>query len=171
LQVTIEDIKLDIGSKRKSAALDGVRKARTQLNPKASSKMLPSCRDDKICTDILGEISKTLDPLEASLRDSIEYMNGSEQERAALDKAYVAQGSISQKITALQEQMVPKDYKALVPPEYNDLPQLEGRVTVEFVLKKDGGAPFNVNGQNYPQAKLVMIIDGYTGTYVYIVII
>jgi hypothetical protein len=164
LQVTIEDIKLDIGSKRKSAALDGVRKARTQLKQKAA-KMLPSCRDDKICTEILGLISKKLDPLEASLRDSIEYMNGSEQERAALDKAYEAQSSISQQITALEEQMVPKGYKAQVPPEYDDLPQLEGRATVEFLFKKSEGAPFNVNGQNYPQAKLIMIIDGYTGTW------
>lgn len=127
--------------------------------------MLPSCRDDKFCADVIAQISKKLDPLEASLRDSVEYMNGSEQERAALDKAYAAQSDISQKITALQEQMVPSGYKAQVPPEYDDLPQLEGRATVEFLFKKDGGAPFNVNGQNFPQAKLTMIIDGYTGKW------
>ena len=48
-----------------------------------------------------------------------------------------------------------------VPEEYSDLPQLKGRATIEFVLRKPDGAPFDVEGTNYPEAKLTMIIDGY----------
>lgn len=127
--------------------------------------MVPSCRDEKTCLEVIQAMSNNLDPLEAALRDSTTTGSGSEQERAALDKAYEAQSSISKQLTMLEEQMVPKGYKAQVPEEYKDLPQLEGRATIEFLLKKEGGAPFNVNGQNYPQAKLTMIIDGYTGMY------
>lgn len=127
--------------------------------------MVPSCRDEKMCLEVIQAISNNLDPLEAALRDSTSTGSGSEQEREALDKAYEAQRAISKQLTKLQEQMVPKGYKAPVPEEYKDLPQLEGRATVEFVLKKEGGAPFNVNGENYPEAKLTMIIDGYTGMY------
>jgi len=30
-------------------------------------------------------------------------------------------------------------------------------------LKKPDNGPFDVNGPNYPKAKLVMVIDGYAG--------
>ena len=163
MQSTIEDIKLDIGSKRKLAALDGVRKSRTIVKQKGS-KMVPSCRDGAACTKILESITKDLDPLESALRDSVDYMNGSEQERTALDKAYEAQKVLANEVGTLEEQMIPAGYKAAVPQEYSDLPQLEGRATVEMVLKKPDNGPFDVNGQNYPSAKLVMVIDGYTGT-------
>jgi hypothetical protein len=44
------------------------------------------------------------------------------------------------------------------------LPQLKKRATVEMVVKKgEAGATFERNGVNIPQAKMVMIIDGYAG--------
>jgi len=124
--------------------------------------MVPSCREGAVCTSLLGKISAELDPLESALKDSVEYFNGSEQERAALDKAYAAQETIAKQVGAVEEQMVPAGYKAQVPEEYSDLPQLEGRATVEMMLQKPDNGPFDVNGQNYPKAKLVMVIDGYT---------
>ncbi len=126
--------------------------------------MTPSCRDAKVCTELLGKITDELDPLERSLKESVETFNGSEQERAALDKAYVSQELIAKQVGLVEENMVPSGYKAAVPSVYNDLPQLEGRATVEMIFKKPDNGPFNVNGQNYPTAKLVMVIDGYTGT-------
>jgi len=164
LQSTVYDIKIDIGSKRKNAALDGVKKARNMVKTKANSKvmMIPSCRDANVCTDLLAKISTELDSLERALKDSVESFNGSEQERAALDKAYESQEIIAKQIGLVEENMVPAGYKATVPLQYSDLPQLEGRATVEMVFKKPDNAPFNVNGQNFPKAKLTMVIDGYT---------
>ena len=164
LQESLETVKYDIASKRKSAALDGVKTSHTWLVPKKSEKLIVSCRSPQVCTEILAKMDEALDPLTVALKESQEAFTGSEQEREALDKAYKAQQVASDYLTQLEEQMVVEGYVTPVPPEYSDLPQLKKRATVEMVFKKgQSGAQFNVNGVNYPEVKLVMIIDGYTG--------
>jgi peptidylprolyl isomerase len=160
LQATVETINLDMGSKRKQAALDGVRKTRTIISQKQKD-LTSSCRDASKCTSILNSLKDTLDPLEASLKDSLDAFQGSEQERAALDAAYAKQHQAAEFIGALEEQMIPAGYVTPVPEDYDDLPQLKGRATVEMTFRKPDGGPFNVNGQNYPSAKMTMVIDGY----------
>jgi peptidylprolyl isomerase len=156
-------INTDIGSKRKLAALDGVKKSRIILGSSKAKSMTASCRDSSQCEKIIGTMQDTLTPLEGALQDSLNAFTGSEQERTALDLAYGKQKELAKSLTALEEQMVPAGYRTQVPAEYNDLPQLLGRATVEMTFKKEDGAPFNVNGVNYPSAKLVMVIDGYVG--------
>jgi len=161
LQRVVEAIRYDIASKRKSAALDGVKQTKTILKS-STSKLLPSCRSSSVCTDILSKMDTQLSPLELALKESLDTMQGSDQERKALDDAYKAHDKVLTSLTELEEQMVPAGYKTIVPAEYSDaLPQLQGRATVEMTFKKPDGAPFNVNGLNYPQAKMKMIIDGY----------
>ena len=160
LQATIEDIRYDISSKRKAAALDGVKKTKTLLAK--PDKYTSSCRQADVCSDAVSKMQADLDPLANALKDSQDSPVGSEQERSALDSAYAYQKKVVDQLNTLEEQMVPAGYKTPVPAEYSDLPQLQGRATVEMVLKKaDGKSPFNVEGQNYPQAKLVMVVDGY----------
>lgn len=161
LQATVENIKQDVASKRKTAALDGMKETRKQLEKKAS-KISASCRDQSFCTSVLNEMSENTKPLEEALRASVDTLAGSEQERAALDKAYNAQIKLSRQLTTLEEQMVPAGYEAPVPEIYSDLPQLKGRATVEMVLKKPQNAPFDVEGTNFPEAKMTMVIDGFT---------
>lgn len=161
LQRVVESIRQDIASKRKSAALDGVKESKKILN-KSASKLTPSCRSSSICTEIISNMDAQLTPIEIALKESQETMNGSDQERKALDDAYKAHDKVLSYLNDLEEQMVPTGYKTSVPSEYNDaLPQLQGRATVEMTFKKPDGAPFNVKGLNYPQAKMKMIIDGY----------
>eukprot|EP00980_Cylindrotheca_fusiformis_P005338 scaffold1138_cov128-Cylindrotheca_fusiformis.AAC.20 len=165
LQEALETIKYDIGSKRKSAALDGVKKSKRYLSGKTAEKMTKACRSPAVCSDLLTEIDASLEPLSVALKQSQDAFTGSEQERTALDNAYDAQQQATEALTKLEEQMVPEGYETPVPPEYSDLPQLKKRATVEMVLKKgEAGAQFDINGQNYPEARLKMIIDGYTGT-------
>ena len=57
-------------------------------------------------------------------------------------------------------------YVTPVPSDYDDLPQLQGRATVEMVVKKAGGEQFDIEGALYPEAKMKMIIDGYAGELV-----
>ena len=52
-------------------------------------------------------------------------------------------------------------YETPVPSDYDDLPQLKGRATVEMVVKKAEGEKFDIEGQLYNEAKMKMIIDGY----------
>eukprot|EP00584_Thalassiosira_punctigera_P015744 CAMPEP_0172554080 /NCGR_PEP_ID=MMETSP1067-20121228/53109_1 /TAXON_ID=265564 ORGANISM="Thalassiosira punctigera, Strain Tpunct2005C2" /NCGR_SAMPLE_ID=MMETSP1067 /ASSEMBLY_ACC=CAM_ASM_000444 /LENGTH=466 /DNA_ID=CAMNT_0013342389 /DNA_START=166 /DNA_END=1566 /DNA_ORIENTATION=+ len=160
LQKSIEDIRINIQSKRKAAALDDLKKARGFINTK-ESKLTASCRDAKICSDILASMKDKLEPLEGSLKASADYMNGSDQERDALDKSYKTQDLIQKELTTLQEQMIPPGYETPVPSDYADLPQLKGRATVEMTLRKPDGEKFDIEGALFKEANMKMIIDGY----------
>ena len=103
-----------------------------------------------------------LDPESANVAESQQFGSGSDQERAALDKAYKLQSDLQKLLTSLEEQMVPAGFATPVPEEYGDLPQLRGgRAVVEFVLNKPNGAPFDVEGVNFDQAKMTMVIGEY----------
>ena len=49
-----------------------------------------------------------------------------------------------------------------VPSEFAELPKLNKRAVVEFTLKKEGGAQFDIDGNLFKEGKLKMAIDGYT---------
>jgi len=160
LAVNIENIRYNISSKRKTAALDDVKK--TRLGLKAADKLTSSCRDAKTCAGIIDSMIEDLGPLEQAVKESVDYLQGSDQERAALDRGYKFQDKVQKSLTALEEQMIPAGYETPVPSEYTDLPILKGRATVEMLLKKADGGPFDVEGVNFPEAKMTMVIDGYT---------
>ena len=122
-----------------------------------------TCRDAKICASAIESIGKEIEPISTALKDSMDSLNGSDQERQALDKAYESQEKMTKYLNTLEEQMIPANYEVKVPSAYDDLPQLKKRATVEMVFKKPDNAPFDVNGQNFPEAKMKMVIDGYTG--------
>ena len=138
-----------------------MKKTKTLLNS-GTSKFVNACRDQSECKSILASIDEQLSPLDQALKASTDSLNGSDQEREALDTAYKIQDSITKKVTALEEQMVPAGYVTPVPDDYSDLPQLKGRATVEFTLKKADGSPFVIDATKYPTATLSMIIDGFT---------
>ena len=169
LQKSIEDIKINAQSKRKAAALDDLKKARGVLNTK-EKQMTASCRDAKVCSDIISSMKEKIEPLEATLKESADYLNGSDQERAALDKSYDQQDVISKELTKLEEQMIPAGYVTPVPSDYDDLPQLKGRATVEMTVKKAEGEKFDIDGKLFKEANMKMIIDGYTGK-LYLVVV
>jgi len=161
LQAALEEVKINIGSKRKSAALDSVKKAKSMLTSKDADKMKAACRDASKCNEYIQDILKSTDPLTAALKDSQDAFQGSEQERVALDQAYAAQKKAVDTLSALEEQMVPAGYKVPVPDDYSDLPQLQGRATVEMLVLKPDKTTFDVNGQTYKEARMKMVIDGY----------
>lgn len=162
LQKNIESIKQNVSSKRKTAALDDLKKAKGIINTK-ESKMTSSCRDASTCSSILKSIKDKMGPLEEQLTASTNYLNGSDQERIALDESYTIQDGMQKELSDLEEQMVPAGYITPVPSEYNDLPQLQGRATVEMVLKKPDGESFDIEGKLFKDAKMKMVIDGYAG--------
>ena len=100
-------MRIDITSKRKGPALDDLKKAKTILNGK-ESKMTASCRDAKVCTEIIAKMRDQMTAIEEPMKASQDYMNGSDQEREALDKSYNIQDAMQKDLTRLQEQMVPK---------------------------------------------------------------
>jgi len=162
LQTEVETIKQDIASKRKSTAYDGTKKVKSILASKKADKMIASCRTAKTCTETIKEIDAAMDPLAAAIKQSQDAFTGSLEERDALDKAYNQQQKAAAFLNTLEEQMIPEGYVTPVPDLYSDLPQLQRRATVEMLIKKgEDGAKFDINGVNFPEAKMVMVIDGY----------
>jgi peptidylprolyl isomerase len=123
--------------------------------------MKAACRDSTVCNDAIQKINENLDPILTAMTDSKDFSPGSEQERAALDRAYASQREATASLTVLEEQMIPSGYVTPVPSDYSDLPQLQGRAVVEMLVRKPDGAPFDVEGVNFKEAKMKMIIDGY----------
>jgi len=159
-QVGIEQIRRDISSKRKGSAIDGIKLTEKIIDSK-SSLFKSMCRSQEVCGTTLTQISDGLVVLETNVKDAQNFLNGSDQERASLDLSYKKVDAITQLLDKLEEQMVPEGYKTPIPELYSDLPQLEGRATVEFVLRKEGKTPFVIEGKNYEEAKMTMVIDGY----------
>ena len=59
--------------------------------------------------------------------------------------------------------MIPANYRVPVPDVYKELPQLQGRATVEMtVVRPNKGETFDAYGKQFKEAKLIMIIDGYS---------
>jgi cyclophilin family peptidyl-prolyl cis-trans isomerase len=163
LQADLETIKQDVASKRKGPAVDGAKKVKSILASKKAAKMASVCRDPAICTDIMKEIDMAMDPFTVAVKTSQDAFTGSLEERDALDKAYNVQENAAKLLTKLEEQMVPDGYKTPVPSIYSDLPQLEQRATIEMVIKKPTpDAKFDINGVNFAEARMKMVIDGYT---------
>ena len=128
--------------------------------------MASVCREPSVCKQLMTEIDEAMDPFAVAVKQSQDAFTGSLEERDALDKAYNAQVKAAKLLTKLEEQMVPAGYKTSVPSMYADLPQLTKRATVEMVIKKaDDKAQFDINGVNFPEARMKMVIDGYTCTY------
>jgi len=162
LQAAVEGTKGDLASKRFSAARDGVKKAQSMLSGKTSDKIAAATSDPSAAKKDLASMSASLQSLDDSLATAQNVDRGSEQERAAIDKAYASQASAADMLNKVEEAMVPKNYKVEVPAEYGNLPKLQGRAVVEMTFKKEGGKPFDIEGTNFPEAKMKMVLDGYS---------
>ena len=162
VQQAVEAIKDDLRAKRIRAAGSDVVKAQTLLGD--GSKIAagaPGPVKDEV-EALLGELKAALDPIAAILADT--GAAGSPQERDSLDKAFAAQATAADLVSKVEARLVPAGLKyANAPPEFKNVPRLDGRARVEWTMvKKDKGGTFAVDGILYKEAKMEMILDGYT---------
>lgn len=69
------------------------------------------------------------------------------------------------------EEMMVERFPFQVPAEFQDLPQLKGRATVEMLVQREGNEPFDIEGTIYNEGKMTLVLDGYSapisaGTFV-----
>eukprot|EP00611_Tribonema_gayanum_P023459 TRINITY_DN493_c0_g1_i1.p1 TRINITY_DN493_c0_g1~~TRINITY_DN493_c0_g1_i1.p1 ORF type:complete len:473 (-),score=145.74 TRINITY_DN493_c0_g1_i1:269-1483(-) len=165
LQEAIDSVKYDTYRKDWSRALNDCKQAGGIVSKKRKDLLAAVRPTEKAKGEqLLQTILDKLTPLEAILKSK--EGTGTVAERIKLDDAYAAQEEVADAVGSLQELMVPADYvkelEANIPSEFDKLPRLLGRATVEFVLEKPTkGDKFDVEGTLYDQAKLVMVIDGY----------
>jgi len=166
LQNTVEVVGGDIKVKRIKPAIDGFTKAR-QIIKSDGAAMLAAVRPSEVETakKLLASMDEELAPGISALAEQTG--QGSVQERSSLDRARAAQVSIAEKVSTLEELMVKDDFKVEIPAEFSKLPQLQGRATVEMVLKKGPGGEgensdkFDIEGELFDTATLKLTIDGY----------
>ena len=87
--------------------------------------------------------------------------SGSIQEQAYLNDANLLYRDIASDMSTLMEQQVPDTFRRSIPSEYNHLPRLQGRATVNVVFKKPDGSRFDVDGVLYDDIKMKLVVDGY----------
>jgi len=166
LAEVIDSIRYDTNRKDWSRALNSCKIAGGIVSKKRK-ELLNAVRVEERAKGeaLLQELLDELIPLEKSL--SSKEGTGTVQERIKLDESYNAQNTLSNTVGSLLELMVPSDYidklEAAIPSEFDQLPRLLGRAKVEFTFEKpEKGQKFDVEGTLYDQAKLVMVVDGYT---------
>jgi hypothetical protein len=73
--------------------------------------MLKAVREDakSSAEALIAQIKRDLDPIETALTEDA--LQGTDRERAKLDRSYAAQTIVSRELSALQETMVPAGYR------------------------------------------------------------
>lgn len=120
--------------------------------------------DQKSTANILKAVPKASAPeaekLLANVKGDVEALG-----KSALDQDLaVSTQKAESALDSMGEigRLIASDYKQPAPPaEYNKLPYLKGRATVDLTLKRPGGK-FDVYGTLYDQIDLTLTVDGYT---------
>ena len=152
IQENIEAAKVDLKTRRIIFAKNDISNAKSLLT-KYTDKILkaaPANHKDQVKASI-ERMNNDFPIYEKAIGAESNAGSGSLQERKGLDDSFAAQTVLSQELTTLEELMVPDNYKRLIPPEFNSMPQLQGRAEVEVTFKKPDGSQFNVEGKLYDQ--------------------
>lgn len=78
-----------------------------------------------------------------------------------VEKFISADRGVLRDVGRLEELMV-SGFPYEVPDEYEKLPQLLGRATIDIVVRKDGDEPFDIDGTLYKQGNMTIVVDGYS---------
>lgn len=162
IQAAVESAKLNLKTRRIPFANSDVATVKTLLknNKEKLLRAVPSSHLEA-AKESLNRFEEDIAPLSAAISANAAAGAGSVQDRQGLDEAFAAQKVLSAELSNFEELLVPDDFKRDIPEEYKGLPALQGRAEVVMTLKKADGTEFNVDGKNYPQVELTMIIDGY----------
>eukprot|EP00933_Yihiella_yeosuensis_P035960 TRINITY_DN2965_c0_g1_i2.p1 TRINITY_DN2965_c0_g1~~TRINITY_DN2965_c0_g1_i2.p1 ORF type:complete len:503 (-),score=103.46 TRINITY_DN2965_c0_g1_i2:480-1988(-) len=133
--------------------LDGNRK--NLLKPAAASRQ--------------AQAEAALDELKVVMNDVIQDLKKADaledKEDPFLGVAKTSPEKAQLQLSKFEELLLPPDFKPDVPKEYNDLPQLFGRATVEMIIKRgpDSGAKqYAVDSILYDKVKLKVVLDGWS---------
>lgn len=162
IQGSIESIKANLKSRRIIFAQNDLNNAKTGLSANKDKilKQVPASRQAAAAAQYAALVAD-LDPLSASMAVEASTGSGSKQQADALADSIAKQNILAKDLTVLEEMLVPEGFKRAIPSEYKGLPALQGRAEVEMVFTRPSGEKFNVDGLNYDNVKVKMVIDGY----------
>lgn len=140
LQRDIEDIKDELRAARRWGAIQGKLKTADRLISFRRADILASVNADKRdqADDLLTQIKETIVAMQTSV------------EAKDKEQLWLLRGDVLNKVGTIEEWMIPDGAIALsIPSEYDHLPRLQGRATVEIVTNK-GSLTVMVDGYNAP---------------------
>jgi peptidylprolyl isomerase len=79
----------------------------------------------------------------------------------ALDQGFILQDNLAKTVGALEELAVSEKFQRFIPEEYQSLPRLNKRATVEMKIRREDGSKFDVFGKLFDEVDLKMVVDGY----------
>ena len=128
VQANLEQCKMNLKTRRVEFAKQDIKNVRTLLaqNENKILKAVAAKNQDKV-TAAVAQLKADLDPLEKLLEKETSTGSGSVQERSALDAAFVAQRTVANDLTVVEELLVPDGFKRAIPEEYAGLPALQVR--------------------------------------------
>ncbi len=78
-----------------------------------------------------------------------------------MDQGFILQDNLAKTVGALEELAVPEKFQRFIPEEYQSLPRLNKRATVEMKIRREDGSKFDVFGKLFDEVDLKMVVDGY----------
>ena len=162
IQASIESAKGNLRTRRLPFAKIDINKAADNLNRKKDKLLgaVPKANLEK-ATVAFDKMVADIRPLIDAIDSEQSAGAGSVQQREALDTAYNLQDIVAKDLSLFEELMVNSGYKRSIPDEFKALPRLSGRAEVKMSFKRPGTEPFNVDGVNYKNIDITMVLDGY----------
>mmetsp|Transcript_29103 Transcript_29103/g.48914 ORF Transcript_29103/g.48914 Transcript_29103/m.48914 type:complete len:426 (+) Transcript_29103:64-1341(+) len=162
IQQSIESIKANIKTRRIPFAKIDAKNAENSLNSNQAAllKAVPA-NHQTMAAESLNRMKDDFGAVFTALDNELAAGAGSVQERKGLDDSFAAQDVLAKELSTFEELLVPDEFKRVIPEEYADLPVLQRRANVEFVIKKADGSKFDVDGVLFDRVTLKMVVDGF----------
>lgn len=162
IQSSIESVKSNLKTRRPGFAVSDLTNAKKLIKSNSAKiiKKFPEVNRAE-GQKSLEKLEELISPVEDAINTQQASGSGSVQERAGLDDAFAAQDNLAKQLTVVEEYLIPPGFKRTIPEEYKDLPALQGRATIQFVIVKPDGSKYDIEGTLYDNAKLTMTVDGY----------
>lgn len=139
--------------------LRGLKWQRVEGHIKTVARVLKNQRDNILVSVPADGVDAATERL-AAVADQLPAIEAAVAEKSPEKVTRVCREALRD-VGKVEEMMVTKfPYK--VPDEYNNLPMLKGRATVEMVVRKAGGGKFDIQGNLYPEGTMTMVLDGYS---------
>lgn len=150
LQAFLESVIADVRGLKWSKMDQDMKRAALVANT-SSDRILDSVRSEKRkeAEEILERVKSEMPSVDAAIQ----------QKNAEL--VVDRQKEVLRDVGLLEELMV-KRFPFSIPPEYDGLPQLKGRATVEMVVRKDEGERFDIDGNLLKEGTMTIVLDGYS---------
>mmetsp|Transcript_26887 Transcript_26887/g.29313 ORF Transcript_26887/g.29313 Transcript_26887/m.29313 type:complete len:435 (+) Transcript_26887:85-1389(+) len=162
LQANVEAIKFDLKLRRENFVQSDISTVKGILQNQAQQILsaIPESRRGE-ATKLIAQLKEQTKDLESVTGVGRGTGKGSIQERESLDQGFILQDNLAKTVGALEELAVSEKFQRFIPEEYQSLPRLNKRATVEMKIRREDGSKFDVFGKLFDEVDLKMVVDGY----------